>query len=512
MILSKMFCNKNKKCLINSYKDSGELRYLCRMNKASIIAKSYPFAPTEEQLRFCSEAANFLSRPNDEACFILKGYAGTGKTTSVAALVKALPMFGLKAALLAPTGRAAKVMSNYTQKKALTIHKKIYRKKSAVSMDMVFQLAPNLATNTIFIVDEASMIADEWSTQNGSSFLGDLLEFVFQPAPDGSPKNCYLFFVGDTAQLPPVGSVDSPALNPEYLSSNFHLDVTCVELTEVVRQEKKSGILANATMLRRLVNDYDEEPHFPKFITKGFKDIFRMTGIKFVEGLEYAYGKYGIENSLVVCRSNKSANIYNNQIRARLLYRDEELTGGDYIMVVRNNYFWLPDDNETAFIANGDMARIIRVRREEERYGFRFAEVALELVDFPDVGAITCKVLLDTLQIESPNLPYEASKKLYEGLLLDYEHIVNRKERLLAIKQDPYYNALQIKFAYAVTCHKAQGGQWDAVFVDQGFLTEDMVDLDFMRWLYTAVTRAKKELFLVNFSKDLFAEQMEEEY
>ena len=482
------------------------------MDKASLIAQSYPFAPTKEQLQFCQQAADFLSRPNQEACFVLKGYAGTGKTTSVAALVKALPKFGLKSALLAPTGRAAKVMSNYTGQKALTIHKKIYRKKSAVSMDMIFQLAPNLAQNTVFIVDEASMIADEWSTQNGSSFLGDLLEFVFQPAADGKPKNCFLLFVGDTAQLPPVGSVDSPALNPEYLTSNFQLAVTAVELTEVVRQEKKSGILANATMLRQLINTFEDEPEWPKFTTKGYKDIFRMTGLKFVEGLEYAYGKYSLENSLVVCRSNKSANLYNNQIRSRLLYRDEELTGGDYIMVVRNNYFWLPDDNETAFIANGDMAKIIRVRRDEERHGFRFAEVTLELVDFPDVGAITCKVLLDMLQIESPNLPYEASKRLYEGLLLDYEHIVNRKERMLAIKQDPYYNALQIKFAYAVTCHKAQGGQWDAVFVDQGFLTEDMVDLDFMRWLYTAVTRAKKELFLVNFSKDLFAEKIEEEY
>ncbi|GAB1462238.1 ATP-dependent DNA helicase [Pedobacter sp.] len=480
------------------------------MNKASLIAQSYPFAPTEEQLRFCREVANFLSKTNEENCFVLKGYAGTGKTTSVAALVKALPKFGLKSILLAPTGRAAKVMSNYTQKKALTIHKKIYRKKSAVSIDMVFQRAPNLAQSTVFILDEASMIADEWSAQNGSSFLGDLLQFVFQPSPEGQSKNCYLLFVGDTAQLPPVGSVNSPALNPQYLSSNFHLEVTCVELTEVVRQEKKSGILANATMLRKLVSSYENKPKWPKFITQGYKDIFRMTGIKFVEGLEYAYGKYGLENTLVVCRSNKSANIYNNQIRARLLYRDEELSGGDYIMVVRNNYFWLPEDNEAAFIANGDMAKIIRVRREEERYGFRFAEVQLELVDFPDVGTITCKVLLDTLQLESPNLPYQASKKLYEGLLLDYEHIVNRKERLQAIKQDPYYNALQIKFAYAVTCHKAQGGQWDAVFVDQGFLTEDMIDLDFLRWLYTAVTRAKKELFLVNFSKDLFAGTVED--
>ena len=482
------------------------------MDKAKLLMQLYPFEPTSQQADFCKAAALFLSRTNSEACFVLKGYAGTGKTTSIAVLVKALPQFGLKSVLLAPTGRAAKVMSNYSHQKALTIHKKIYRKKSAVSMDMVFQLAPNLAQNTVFIVDEASMIADEWSSQNGSSFLSDLIKFVFQSSPDGKSKNCFLIFVGDTAQLPPVGSIDSPALNPEYLRDHHQLNVTAVELTEVVRQEKKSGILANATMLRNLISEYTEDSELPKFVTKNYKDTFRMTGVKFVEGLEYAYGKYGLENSLVVCRSNKSANIYNNQIRSRLLYRDEELTGGDYIMIVRNNYFWLPDDNETSFIANGDMAKIIRVRGEEERYGFRFTEVQLELIDFPNIGSITCKVLLDTLQIESPNLPHEQSKKIFEGLMVDYDHIANRRERFLAIKQDPYYNALQIKFAYAVTCHKAQGGQWDAVFVDQGYLTEEMIDLDFLRWLYTAVTRAKKELFLVNFSKDLFAEKIEEEY
>ncbi|WP_199118808.1 ATP-dependent RecD-like DNA helicase [Pedobacter sp. ASV28] len=482
------------------------------MDKVNLIAQSYPFTPTSEQLLFCKEVAIFLSKPGNETCFVLKGYAGTGKTTSVAALVKALPKFGLKSVLLAPTGRAAKVMGNYTHKKALTIHKKIYRKRNAIAMDLSFQLAPNLAQDTVFIIDEASMIADEWNAQNGSSFLGDLIEFVFQLSSDGKPKNCFLLFVGDTAQLPPVGSIDSPALNPQYLKDHFYLEVRSVELKEVVRQEKKSGILANATMLRKLINHDDDQPKWPKFITKNYKDIFSMTGLKFVEGLEYAYGKYGVENALVVCRSNKSANTYNNQIRARLLYREEELSGGDQIMVVRNNYFWLPENQDAAFIANGDMAKIIRVRREEERYGFRFAEVQLELIDFPDLGSITCKVLLDTLQIETPNLSQEQNKKLFEGLMSDYEHIVNKKERLLAIKEDPYYNALQIKFAYAVTCHKAQGGQWDAVFVDQGYLTSEMIDLDFMRWLYTAVTRAKKELFLVNFSKDLFAGKIAEEY
>ena len=237
-----------------------------------------------------------------------------------------------------------------------------------------------------------------------------------------------------------------------------------------------------------------------------------MTGLKLVEGLEYAYRKFDMENSLVVCRSNKSANVYNQQIRARLLYREEELTGGDQIMVVRNNYFWLPDNESTSFIANGDMARITRVRNQEERYGFRFSEVQMEFLDYPDAGAITCKVMLDTLNAETPNLSQEDSKKLFEGLNEDYAHISNKRERLLAIKEDPYYNALQIKFAYAVTCHKAQGGQWDAVFVDQGYLTEDMIDLDFLRWLYTAVTRARKELFLVNFSQLLFDSVPQEEY
>ncbi len=477
-----------------------------------MIAQSYPFSPTAEQLNFCHQMAQFLMGELDGKCFILRGYAGTGKTTSVAALVKALPLFKLRASLLAPTGRAAKVMSSYSGRMALTIHKKIYRKKVAVSTEMAFQLAPNLAENTLFIIDEASMIADEWNTQNGSSFLKDLMEFVY------NQKNCAVLFVGDTAQLPPVGSLDSPALNKKHLIDTFHLHVVEVELKEVVRQEKKSGILANATMLRQLISDGSKQQengslakvNLPAFMTAGYKDIFRMTGLKLVEGLEYAYRKYDVENCLVVCRSNKSANVYNQQIRARLLYREEELTGGDQIMVVRNNYFWLPDSEFTSFIANGDMAKVTRVRKEEERYGFRFCEVQLEFLDYPQAGSITCKVMLDTLQAETPNLSYEQSKKLYEGLLLDYEHITNKRERLLAIKEDPYYNALQIKFAYAVTCHKAQGGQWDAVFVDQGYLTEEMIDLDFLRWLYTAVTRAKRELFLVNFAQNLFTTPMED--
>ena len=483
---------------------------------ASLLAKRFPFKPTPGQEQFFEQIGAFITPQEIEHyrdCFLLRGYAGTGKTTSVAALVKALPKFKLRVILLAPTGRAAKVMSNYSGRMALTVHKKIYRKRSAVSTEMAFQLAPNLAENTLFIIDEASMIADEWNTQNGSSFLKDIMEFIY------NGKNCAVLFVGDTAQLPPVGSIDSPALNKNYVAQNFQLQVNEVELKEVVRQGQKSGILANATMLRDLINahvaqeesgDADENITLPQFITKSYKDIFSMTGVKLVEGLEYAYRKFDIENSLVVCRSNKSANVYNQQIRSRLLYRDEELTGGDQIMVVKNNYFWLPDNESTSFIANGDMAKIVRVRNEEERYGFRFSEVQLEFLDYPDAGQITCKVMLDTLQAETPNLPYEDSKKLFEGLALDYEHITNKRERMLAIKEDPYYNALQIKFSYAVTCHKAQGGQWDAVFVDQGYLTDEMVDLDFLRWLYTGVTRAKRELFLVNFAQNLFRSPEEE--
>ena len=341
------------------------------------------------------------------------------------------------------------------------------------------------------------MISDEYN-QNGTSILQDLLEFVY------NDKNCFLLLVGDNAQLPPVGSLESPALSAVYLQEKFDLTISSIELTEVVRQEKESGILANATMLRRQIAENAEQP-IPQFVTANYKDIFNMKGARLVEGLEYAYGKFGIENTLVVCRSNKSANIYNQQIRARLLYREEEITGGDQIMVVKNNYFWLPENEETAFIANGDMAKVIRVRGEEERYGFRFAEATLEFLDFPAAGQISCKILLDTLNIESANLPYGRSKLLFDGLNEEYSHITNKRARMLAIKSDPFYNALQIKFAYAVTCHKAQGGQWDAVFADQGFLTEEMIDIDFLRWLYTAVTRAKRELYLVNFAAILFA-------
>lgn len=441
----------------------------------------------------------FLSSVNEDECFILKGYAGTGKTTLISALVKVLPKMKLKSVLLAPTGRAAKVISNYSGKKAFTIHKKIYRKKVAASPEMNFVLGDNIMENTLFIVDEASMISDQVHDYSRQSLLQDLISYVY------NGKNCRLMLVGDTAQLPPVGSAISPALNKQFVSDEFRLSVFTYELTDVVRQEKESGILFNATQLRELVRKGEEV--FPKFKIKGYKDIFRMTGERLVEGLNYAYDKYGMENTIVICRSNKNANAYNQNIRNRILYREEELSGGDHIMVVRNNYFWLkPEDNSGDFIANGDIARIRKVRRVEEQYGFRFAELVIELLDYPDEEPLSCKVMLDTLYSETPSLSNADNKRFYEAVMQDYMHIENKKLRMEELKKDPYYNALQIKFAFAVTCHKAQGGQWPAVFIDQGYLTDEMLNTEFLRWLYTGVTRSNRELFLVNFSDQFFLE------
>lgn len=467
------------------------------MNIQVLIERHFGKTPTTQQREVFTLLQKFLLSDDENQCFLLKGYAGTGKTTLISALVKVLPGIKLKSVLLAPTGRAAKVISNYSGKKAFTIHKKIYRKKFAASPDMNFVLGENLMENAIFIVDEASMISDQVHDYSRQSLLEDLIRYVY------NGKNCKLMFVGDTAQLPPVGSDLSPALDKNLLASDFRLQVLSYELTDVVRQEKESGILYNATQLRELIRK--DKHTFPKFIIKGYRDIFRMTGEKLVEGLNYAYDKYGMENTIVICRSNKNANAYNQNIRNRILYREEEITGGDHIMVVRNNYFWLkPEDNSGDFIANGDIARVRKVRRVEEQYGFRFAELVIELLDYPDQEPVTCKVMLDTLYSESPSLSVADNKRFFEAVMEDYQHIENKRFRMEEIKKDPYYNALQIKFAFAVTCHKAQGGQWPAVFIDQGYLTDEMLNTEFLRWLYTGVTRSNAELFLVNFSDQFF--------
>lgn len=464
-----------------------------------LLEQLFGNSPTSQQLEVFKLLEKFLKSDQGNECFMLKGYAGTGKTTLISALVKVLPSIQRKSVLLAPTGRAAKVISNYSGRKAFTIHKKIYRKKEAASAEMNFFLGDNLAENTLFIVDEASMISDQGGDFSRQSLLHDLISYVY------NGKNCLLMLVGDTAQLPPVGSAHSPALNANLLKDVFTLDVFSYELTDVVRQEKTSGILFNATRIRELIRT--EINSFPNIAVKGFPDVYRMTGEKLVEGLNYAYNKFGMDNTLVVCRSNKNANSYNQNIRNRILYREEELTGGDYIMVVRNNYFWLQaEEGNGSFIANGDIGRIRKVRNLHEQYGFRFAEIVLELIDYPEDEPLICKVLLDTLYADTPSLSPTDGKRLFEAVMGDYQHIQNKRLRMQEIKKDPYYNALQIKFAFAVTCHKAQGGQWDAVFIDQGYLTDEMLNTEFLRWLYTGITRSSKELFLVNFSDQFFGE------
>jgi len=317
--------------------------------------------------------------------------------------------------------------------------------------------------------------------------------------------------VGDTAQLPPVGSEESPALDAKLMKAQFGLKVFGYELTDVLRQQKDSGILFNVTKVRDIVRKQKET--YPQIVTRGYKDVFRMSSEKLEEGLNYAYNKYGDENTLIICRSNKNANLYNRQIRGRILWREEELTGGDQIMIVKNNYFWLQDKEEgsTGFIANGDIARIRKVRKFEEIYGFRFADVQLEFTDYAEDPVMDCKIMLDTLYSEAPALPPTEQKRFYLEVMKDYGHITNKRQKHEELKLNPYYNALQIKFAYAITCHKAQGGQWDAVFVDQGYLTDEMVNKDFLRWFYTACTRATKELFLVNFNDKFFVTKPGEE-
>lgn len=467
------------------------------MNLSDLLLRNFPVTPTLQQVEVFNALKSFVAGKNGDECFLLKGYAGTGKTTIIAALVKVLPQLKLKTVLLAPTGRAAKVISNYSGRNAFTIHKRIYRKKSAMSLDWSFVLNQNIADNTVFIVDEASMVSNDSNDFSRGSLLSDLINYVY------NGKNCKLMLVGDTAQLPPVGAEDSPALIPRILSDSFGLSLFSYEMTDVVRQEKQSGILYNATYIRELIRNKKEE--FPHLRVRGYPDIYRMTGERLSEGLQYAYDKYGMENTLVICRSNKNANNYNQQIRNRILYREEELTGGDFLMVVRNNYYWLQENEKAgAFIANGDIAKVRRVRNIKELYGFRFAEVILEFVDYPDEIPLTCTVLLDTLYSDGPGLSKEDNKRFYDAVMEDYSHITDKKIRMEELKKNSWYNALHVKFAYAVTCHKAQGGQWDAVFIDQGYLTEEMLNTEFLRWMYTAVTRSVRELYLVNFSQEFF--------
>ncbi|GGZ27615.1 ATP-dependent exodeoxyribonuclease [Echinicola pacifica] len=426
--------------------------------------------------------------------FILRGYAGTGKTSVTAALVKSLSALNTKALLLAPTGRAAKVMSSYAGRMGFTIHKIIYRPKDQDGgAGSGFDLQKNYYKNTVFIVDEASMLADDAS--GGRNLLRDLIKFVFQH------DNNRLVLIGDTAQLPPVGSSSSPALDSEYMARQFSLDTLQVEFTEVMRQQLESGILSNATSLRDEVTK--KEPVI-SFRVKGFPDFYRMTGERLEDGLRYAYDKYGVENTIIITRSNKTAVQYNQYIRRTIHFYEEELTAGDMLMIVKNNYTYMAESDKVNFLANGDFVEVVKIRSFDEMYGLRFATLELRLIDYPEEPYFEAKVILDTLYTSSSALGSEESRSLYQQVTADYADLANVKERREHIKKDPYLNALQVKFAYALTCHKSQGGQWQAVFVDQGYVTEEQLDAEYIRWLYTAITRATDELFLVNFHPRFF--------
>lgn len=467
----------------------------------SIIKQQFPFQPTLKQNIVLQQLAEFIFSKEANALYVLKGYAGTGKTTIVGAIVTNLWKARKSAVLMAPTGRAAKVISNYSGKEAFTIHKKIYFPKKDRGGGVKFVLQPNKHKNTIFIVDEASMIPDTPGDsklfENGS-LLDDLMQYVY------SGHQCKLLLIGDTAQLPPVKLDLSPALDERTLALNYNKEVTRMELDEVVRQEEGSGILANATVLREaLSNGYFDSF---KFDLSDYKDIVRLVdGYEIMDAINDAYSSLGNEETAIIVRSNKRANLYNQQIRNRILFNENELTAGDYLMVVKNNYFWIKPTTEAGFIANGDIIEVLEIFSIQELYGFRFAEVKIRMVDYPRMRPFETVLLLDTIEAETPSLPYEESNRLYQEVMKDFEDETSKYKKFLKVKGNKHFNALQVKFSYAVTCHKSQGGQWQTVFVEQPYLPNG-IDKDYMRWLYTAVTRAKEKLYLIGFNDDFFEE------
>ncbi len=464
-----------------------------------IIQKKFGFPPTPDQGVLMEQLADFVLSERDRQVFVVRGYAGTGKTTLMGAFVRMLRELKFKTVLMAPTGRAAKVFAMYAGFQAYTIHKQIYRQKDFKEGVGRFVLENNLYSGAFFIVDEASLLSNRVSADSGfgsGCLLEDLVRYVY------NGKGCRLVLVGDTAQLPPVGMEYSPALDVSALSA-MGLEVVSCSLRDVVRQAGSSGILYNATKIRLLLDA--GESVFPGIVTSGFPDIVQIGGNDFIEALSDAYSRYGREETIVVCRSNKRANRYNQGIRNMVLSMEEEFSAGDFVMVVKNNYHWVSENDRLDFVANGDIARIKRIGRYEERYGFRFLHADLILPDYEEYE-FSAILLIDTLSQESPALSSEDNKKLFHAVAEDYGHIKGASKRWAAVREDPYFNALQVKFAYAVTCHKSQGGQWKAVFVDQGWFREDMLNADYLRWLYTAFTRSMDRLYLVNFDGRFFEE------
>jgi len=464
----------------------------------SFLKNEFPHNTTPKQEIALQLLAKFVLGTNKNETFLLKGYAGTGKTTIVGTLVKNLPKAKMRSVLLAPTGRAAKVISYYSKKQAFTIHKKIYFPKSEKG-SVSFTLQNNKHRDTIFIVDEASMIPDinqdSRLFENGS-LLDDLMQYVY------SGHNCKLLLIGDTAQLPPVHLSISPALDSQILESQYSREVIHIELDEVVRQQKDSGILENATKIR-------------EHIEEGFYDTFKFSGIQFpdiirpVEGQEImdaisdSYSELGNEGTVIIVRSNKRANLYNQSIRERILFQEAELSSGDYLMVVKNNYFWVDNTSEAGFIANGDIVEVLEIFAFKELYGFRFAEVKVRMVDYPNMKPLETVLLLDTLTSETSSLSYEESNSLYQEVMKDYASEKSKYKKFMAVKKNKYFNALQVKFSYAITCHKSQGGQWNTVFVEQPYLPNG-IDKEYLRWLYTAITRAQYKLYLIGFKDEFF--------
>ncbi len=458
------------------------------------------FPPTPGQEGLITKLSSFVLNQARGQVFILAGYAGTGKTTMVSALVNSLDTVKQHAVLLAPTGRAAKVLAGYSHKRAYTIHKYIYFANTTADGRVMLALAPNKHRNTLFIIDEASMIPDHSPGPDGSSFstrniLDDIMAYVF------SGVNCRLLLLGDTAQLPPVGLSISPALNLDNLKSRYPWHIYFHELTEVVRQEQQSGILEHATFLRQKLGN--ENYTLPYFREHQFTDFRRINGYELQEALEDAYSSFSHENAVIITRSNKRANLFNQEIRQRILYRDGEINAGDVLMNVRNNYYWLPKESKAGFIANGDTLEVLRVKQIHEMYGFRFADVDVCFPDYPEEPELEIKILLDTLTAESPNLPRNKMEELWYAIMEDFEHVPGKRQRMEQVKNSRWFNALQVKFSYSLTCHKTQGGQWNTVFIDQGYL-KDQPDREWVRWLYTAITRGISTVYMVNFREDFW--------
>ena len=461
------------------------------------LRRHFGFEPTESQAEAMDQLADFIYGKGDNFLFQLTGYAGTGKTSLVSALVKALSDIGVHIVMLAPTGRAAKVLSQYAGRKAYTIHKWIYRVSSKDGVHR-FVRRENKDSHTLFIVDEASMISAQGSLNElvGNSLLDDLMEFVYL----GDSNR--MLFVGDDAQLPPVHADESPALDADYLKRAYDVQVFGARLTDVVRQSLDSGILYNATLLRDKLNACDYT--FPLFSGRKFEDFRRVTGGEMEELLNKLYNDHDSDEIVLVTRSNKRAFQYNNAVRSRVLFRENVIATGDYIMAVKNNYYWLDELSEAGFLANGDIMEIMSIHKQQELYGFHFADITARLCDYPEHPYVDMKIILESLDCDGPSLSHEANQKLYSAVAEDYMDIVNPRARFLKIKNDPYLNAVQVKFAYALTCHKTQGGQWSHVLIDQGYLPDNTIDKEYLRWMYTAVTRSIKKVYLLGFNDETF--------